>query len=57
MYHELIDVLNWMSNGAFLDEFPNLREYCERMVAHYPDHWQENVMLQINGPSAKINNF
>lgn len=57
MYHELIDVLAWMSNGTFLDDFPNLRDYCERMVAHYPEHWQENVQLQMNGPSAKINNF
>jgi hypothetical protein len=28
MYHELIDVLSWMSNGTLLDEFPNLRDYC-----------------------------
>lgn len=57
MYHELIDVLAWLSEGAYLQEFPNLTGYCERMMALYPEYWQENVQLQVNGPSAKINNF
>lgn len=58
MYHELLDVLNWMSNGAFLEEFPNLKGYSERMVSLYnPAYWQENTQLRINGPSAKLNNF
>lgn len=57
MYHELLDVLNWLSEGSFFQEFPNLQVYCDRMVAHYPGFWQENVQLPMNGPSAKINNF
>jgi glutathione S-transferase len=39
MYHELIDVLAWLSEGAFLEEFPNLTAYCERMMGLYPEFW------------------
>lgn len=58
MYHELLDVLSWMSCGSILEDFPNLKDYCDRMVALYkPEYWQENTQLRVNGPSAKLNNF
>lgn len=40
MYHELLDVLNWMSCGSILEDFPNLKGYCDRMIALYkPEYW------------------
>ena len=56
MYHEMLDVLSWMSDGAVLEEFPSLKGYCERMVGHYnPEYWQENQQMQVNGANCKIN--
>lgn len=57
-YHELLEVLSWMSSGSFLEEFPNLKGYCERMVGHYnAQFWQENNTLLFNGPMATVNNY
>jgi glutathione S-transferase len=57
-YHELLDVLNWYSDGSFYEEFPNLKAYNERMVALYnPEYWHENAQLRMNGWSAKVNNY
>lgn len=56
MYHELLDVLAWMSDNTIFEEFPNLQSYCERMISHYDaEYWQENQKMQVNGANCLIN--
>ena len=57
MYHELIEALSWLSGGSFIQEFPNLQGYCERMTTLYnPEFVQENQTLLFNGAMATLNN-